>query len=181
MSNRSVYLAKYRLNANQRAHFAIFIPNATSDQANLSQNFRKSSCKGTIIHVVGEPIMSGYALEFKRNYECSSSRDLQALVFLGYVLAAHVCNPANPQYVKESTPRSLLEREAATIPPPPRGQDIRAPIDGVGTDVRENLNVSDAATDPHEKVPGVDNGVSSAARQQGSYQLAGCRNRSTRA
>jgi hypothetical protein len=133
MTHRSVYLAKYRGSPNQRAHFAIFIPNATDDGRDLSREFRSISCKGTIIHVVGEPVMNGYTLEFKRNYECSSSRDLQEMVLLGYVDPTNLYNPPYTKLVKENTPRETLEREAAVVPPPQGGQNVRAPIDGVST------------------------------------------------
>ena len=135
MAYRCVYLAKYRTSASQRAHFAIFIPNATDDGRDLTQGFRSTSCTGTIIHVVGEPLMSGYALEFKRNYECSTSHDLQEMVFLGNVDSTNVYDPSSTKPVRETHPRATLEREATTISPPPRGQNIRAPIDGVS-----NLN-----------------------------------------
>ncbi|KAF4502408.1 hypothetical protein FAGAP_1378 [Fusarium agapanthi] len=35
--------------------------------------------------------------------------------------------------VKEYVPRGIIERQAASVTPPPRGQNIRAPIDGVNT------------------------------------------------
>lgn len=133
MTYRSVYLAKYRGSASQRAHFAIFVPNAADSNKDLSREFRSSSCKGTIIHVVGEPVMNGYALEFKRNYECSTSRDLQEMILLGYVDSATLYNPSYSKFMKENHPRERLEREAAMVPPPPGGQNIRAPIDGVRT------------------------------------------------
>ncbi|KAJ6436487.1 C2H2-type domain-containing protein [Purpureocillium lavendulum] len=133
MTYRSAYLAKYRGSASQRAHFAIFFPNAADDGKDLSREFRSSSCKGTIIHVVGEPVMNGYTLEFKRNYECSTSRDLQEMVPLGYVDPALLYTPPNTKFVKENTARAGLEREAAMVPPPRGGQNIRAPIDGVNS------------------------------------------------
>ncbi|OAA45522.1 hypothetical protein NOR_03311 [Metarhizium rileyi] len=67
------------------------------------------------------------------NYECSTSRDLQELVFLGYVDSTNIYDPSYTKFVKETHPRQTLEREAAMITPPPKGQDIRAPIDGVST------------------------------------------------
>ncbi|KAK3935021.1 hypothetical protein QBC46DRAFT_58986 [Diplogelasinospora grovesii] len=133
MASRSVYLATYRGSASQRAHFAIFIPNAADDSRDLSVDFRSDSTKGTVIHVVGEPVMNGYTLEFKRNYECKDSRDLQKLVRLGTVDAANLYDPPSTKFVKESTPRGTLEREAAKVAPPRGGQNVRAPIDGVTT------------------------------------------------
>lgn len=121
MSERPVYLAKYNGNASRRAHFALFIPYALDETAALSRGFTAKPCKGTIIHVVGEPVMSGFALQFKRNYDCSTIPDLQELVHLGYVQSAHLFKPADADYVEESTPRAVLEREAARVSPPLRG------------------------------------------------------------
>lgn len=75
--------------------------------------------------------MTGYTLEFKRNYDCSSSRNLQALVYLGNVDDANLFVPDDSQLVKESTARAPLDREAQRVPPPRGGQDVRAPLDGV--------------------------------------------------
>ena len=133
MAYRSVYLAKSRGSAKERTHFAIFIPNAADNDKDLSQDFRSSSCKGTIIQVVGEPVMNGFVLEFKRNYDCSTSRALQGMVLLGYVDSTNLYDPPYTEFVKESRSRETLEREAASVPPPPGGQDVRAPIDGVST------------------------------------------------
>lgn len=135
MAYRCVYLAKNRSATTQRAHFALFIPNAAYNGRDLTQGFRLAPCKGTIIHVIGEPVMIGYTLEFKRNYECGTLQDLEEMVFLGNVDSTNVYDPSFPNSVKETHPRATLEREATTISPPPGGQNIRAPIDGVS-----NLN-----------------------------------------
>ncbi|KAM3422417.1 hypothetical protein BST61_g2768 [Cercospora zeina] len=127
MTPRAIYLARYRESTRQRAHFALFVPNEADDRAGLSQNYRDSPCRGTVIHVVGEPIIAG------RNYDCSNSRRLGALVRLGYVDEAHIYASSGTTATKDSTPRAPLEREATLVPPPPRGQNVRAPIDGVNT------------------------------------------------
>lgn len=131
MTNRSVYLAKYRTSSRERAHFAIFIPYAQHDRPDLSQTFKSHDAKGTIVQVIGEPLMSGYILEFKRNYDCSPDPTLKVLKYLGSVEDSHLFEPGSDEFVQESTPRSQLEREAKKIPPPRKGQDVRAPIDGV--------------------------------------------------
>ncbi|WVN90131.1 uncharacterized protein L203_105366 [Cryptococcus depauperatus CBS 7841] len=133
MPCRSIYLAKHRGIASQRAHFALFIPNAADDRKDLSQDFQSTPCSGTVIHVVGEPVMLGYALEFKRNDECSDSRDLREMVFLGHVDSANLYDPPDMMVFKETCARAALEREATMVNPPPRGQNIRALIDGVTT------------------------------------------------
>ncbi|GIZ38822.1 hypothetical protein CKM354_000222300 [Cercospora kikuchii] len=133
MPTRSIYLAKYRTSSRERAHFAVFIPNAQDDRQDLSQTFKSHEAKGTIIQVIGEPLMSGYILEFKRNYECSTDPALEILKYLGSVEGIYLFEPESVELVQESTPRSQLEREAQKIPPPRKGQDVRAPIDGVNT------------------------------------------------
>lgn len=129
MAVSRLYLAKSGP-ASQRSHFAIFIPNP--DIPLSTDELKISDAVGTIINVVGEPLMLGYKLEIKRNYACGVN-DVKKLVFLGQVASEHVFQPMSGVYVDDDTPRGKLEQLAAGIPPPPRGQDIRAPIDGVRT------------------------------------------------
>lgn len=134
MSHRSVYLAKHREHSNQRTHFAIFIPNTstTADDKDQAIDFKTKSCKGTVIQVVGEPLMSGFVHNIKRNFDCQTSHDLKELVFLGTVEAEYVCQPSFDHFMDDDVPQGRLEREATFVSPPPKGQNIRAPIDGVG-------------------------------------------------
>ena len=131
MVRRTVYLAVYSRTARTRAHFAIFIPNQSCNARDLSVETGPDPAIGTIIHVIGEPVMNGYVLEFKRNYDSKGSRELQKLVCLGDVDDTLVANPSTKLFSKDNVPRSALERVAAQVPPPPRGQNVRAPIDGV--------------------------------------------------
>ncbi|KAF7559328.1 hypothetical protein G7046_g4826 [Stylonectria norvegica] len=134
MAQRRVYLAKSRTSTQQRSHFGIFIPNAVHADKDLTNlNFRSSECSGTIIHVVGEPVMAGYALEFKRNYDASRCPELKMLVPLGLVDVGYLYEPVTPEVTREDTPRAVLEREAVRVTPPPRGQNVRAVMDGVNT------------------------------------------------
>ncbi|CAG9989234.1 unnamed protein product [Clonostachys byssicola] len=133
MSDRSMYLAKYRNTNTQRAHFAIFIPDAEYDRAGLSQDYRSSPCKGTKIHVVGEPMLVGFQLEIKHDYECDTSPDLKELVHIGYINSDHVRTPSSSELRQGDNCRGRLEREALKVPPPPNGQNIRAPINGATT------------------------------------------------
>jgi hypothetical protein len=103
---------------------------STYNHLDLPHVFRNVPCRGTVIHVVGTPI-SGYVLEFKRNYECSTSRSLQQVVLLGSVNEEHVYDPPYADFRLDSTPRSTMEREATAVPPPRGNQDVRAPVDGV--------------------------------------------------
>lgn len=127
MSTHRIYLAKSGPTS-QRSHFAIFIPN--DNDSVLDENLEISEAVGTIINVVGEPLMLGYKLEIKRNYNCGTN-DVRKLVFLGRVDSNYLYKSPLASYVEDDIPRARLEECAAKIPPPPRGQDIRAPIDGV--------------------------------------------------
>ncbi|KAG5795043.1 hypothetical protein H9Q69_005886 [Fusarium xylarioides] len=134
MPRRSLYLAKSGGGANQRAHFALFIPNAEFDRDTISEDFQSFKAIGTRIHVIGEPLMSGFAFEVHRNYNTQAYPDLKQLVLLGKVddSMLHEYPEAEPE-IRENTARSLLERVAESVTPPPKGQNIRAPIDGVHT------------------------------------------------
>ncbi|KAF5989024.1 hypothetical protein FBULB1_1179 [Fusarium bulbicola] len=134
MPARSLYLAKSGGGANQRSHFALFIPNAAYDRDTISEDFRFLKAIGTRIHVVGEPLMSGFAFEIHRNYNTQAYADLKQLVFLGKVddSILHSYPETEPE-IRENTSRSFIERVAKSISPPPKGQNIRAPIDGVNT------------------------------------------------
>ncbi|KAF4445619.1 hypothetical protein F53441_10683 [Fusarium austroafricanum] len=133
MSLRSIYLAKSGGGANQRAHFALFIPSAEYDRDTICQDYRLQSTIGTRIHVVGEPLMSGFAFEVHRNCNLQVFPDLKQLVFLAKTDDANIHDSPTAKEIRESTPRSVVERHVGSVPPPPKGQDIRAPIDGVNT------------------------------------------------
>ncbi|KAF5630109.1 calcium-independent phospholipase A2 [Fusarium sp. NRRL 52700] len=134
MPARSVYLAKSGGGANQRSHFALFIPNAKYDRDTVSGDFRSLKAIGTRIHVVGEPLMCGFSFEIHRNYNTQVYSDLKHLVFLGKIDGSVLHNyPETECEIREDTPRSLIERVAESITPPPKGQNIRIPIDGVNT------------------------------------------------
>lgn len=131
MAHRSIYLAKSGGSRSQRTHFGIFISNAECDFITLSQDLKTRPCQGTIIHVIGEPLMMGYQLEIKRNYECNDSEDLKSLIFLGSTDVKNIHEPTSKASIQEDITRSTMEHQAATITPPPKGQSVRAPVDGV--------------------------------------------------
>ncbi|QGJ00614.1 hypothetical protein CEK26_002058 [Fusarium fujikuroi] len=134
MPARSLYLAKSGGGANQRSHFALFIPNAEYDRDTISEDFRSLKAIGIRIHVVGEPLMSGFAFEVHRNYNTQAYPDLKRLVFLGKIDDSILHEYPETEFeIRENKPRSLIERIAASVPPPPKGQNICAPIDGVDT------------------------------------------------
>ncbi|KLO90547.1 Uncharacterized protein LW93_10965 [Fusarium fujikuroi] len=134
MPARSLYLAKSGGGVNQRSHFALFISNAEYDRDTISEDFRSLKAIGTRIHVVGEPLMSGFAFEVHRNYNTQAYPDLKQLVFLGKIDDSILYNYTEIESeIRENTARSLIERLAESVPPPPKGQKIRARIDGVNT------------------------------------------------
>lgn len=55
MATQTLYLLTSRTSSTQRSHFALWIPSTANPK------------KGTSIDVVGTPL-TGYGLEFKRNY-----------------------------------------------------------------------------------------------------------------
>ena len=87
---------------------------------------------GTQIHVVGEPLMAGYMLEMKRHFDVQNDRELRALVRLGSIDSTilHRDDSLDTMF-RDYVPKSAVERLAGSVAPPPRGQDVRAPIDGV--------------------------------------------------
>jgi hypothetical protein len=90
---------------------------------------------GTIIHVVGEPLMAGYALERKRRFDGQNDLELKKLIHLGSIDHANVYTDSSLEsMIRDHVPKSLIERLAASTPPPPRGQNVRAPIDGVSNE-----------------------------------------------
>ncbi|KAF5641449.1 uncharacterized protein FTJAE_4101 [Fusarium tjaetaba] len=132
MPVRSLHLAKSGGGTNQRSHFALFIPEAGYDRDTISEDFRSLKAIGTRIHIVGEPLMSGFVFEVHRNYNTQAYPDLKQLVFLGKIDDSMLHKyPETKSEIRENTSRSLLERVAESVTPPPKGQDIRAPIDGV--------------------------------------------------
>jgi len=122
MPARSLYLAKSGGGTNKRSHFALFIPNAEHDRDTISEDFRSVKAIGTRIHVVGEPLMSGFAFEVHRNYNTQAYSDLKQLVFLGKIDDSITHNyPETESEIRENTARSFLERVAESVTPPPFG------------------------------------------------------------
>jgi hypothetical protein len=160
MPSRRFYLAKYRRSSNQRWHFSIFIPNANYNHVDLSRNPNEVQCKGTIIHVVGEPV-GGYSLQFKRNYECKDSQQLQEMVLLGQVDDSIVFNPTDTRFLTEVSTRARIDKEAAAVLPPSGHQDVRAPVDGVS--IRDELmksSITNKKLGYEEGLPRLGHGVS---------------------
>lgn len=135
MASRPIWLVKCRQSKAQRAHFALFIPNASDAQKN--PNDKAVECRGTIIHVVGAP-MAGYKHEFKHFFDCRASPDVQEVIRLGSV---------DEHYIQDSDVESIdgnalgiLDKEALKIGPPGVSQNFLAPVNDVSP--RRNLSSS---------------------------------------
>ncbi|KAJ4018725.1 hypothetical protein NW752_005853 [Fusarium irregulare] len=134
MPQTSVYLAKFSSGPSKRSHFGIFFPNPDCDRADLSNNFKSQATVGSQIHVVGEPLMTGYMLEMKRHFDVQNDRELRALIRLGTIDGSNLHRDGFlDTMMRDYVPRSTVERLADSVAPPPRGQDVCAPIDGANT------------------------------------------------
>lgn len=132
MAQRPVWLAKSRGSRSQRAHFSIFVPNAAD--AAIDPN-AGSSCKGTVIHVVGAP-MAGYGHEFKRNHDPSTSQDLENMVRIGWVNSEHVADPPTDDASQDDIPVGRMDAEALRVPAPRRNENFMAPVNDVSLEVQ---------------------------------------------
>lgn len=102
----------------------------------MCADYKTTPTVGTIIHVVGEPIMTGFSQEFRRNFDVKGSLTLEKIVFLGDVEESDTYDPSDEIYLMENTPRSVLEKLAMRVTPPSKGQNIREPVDGVSLSLR---------------------------------------------
>lgn len=120
MPPRTIYLITSRNAASQRAHFAIFVPSETNPD------------KGTLIQAVGAP-MTGYILEFKRNY-CPSEDSLErhTLFPIGEVDSSHIVDSTDGTKTSDATPTDDIEVAAAQIPTPGISDNFLAPVNDVG-------------------------------------------------
>ncbi|KAL9114743.1 MAG: hypothetical protein Q9227_001422 [Pyrenula ochraceoflavens] len=117
MSTRTVSLISSRNTPAQRAHFAIFVPSAIPDM-------------GTVIHVVGTP-MTGYQLEFKKNYQPRLSPEPYTIHQIGQVNVQHIGDPTTTTPSIDSTPIGALELAASQISAPRVSQNFLAPVNDI--------------------------------------------------
>lgn len=125
MASRSIWLVKCRQSNAQRAHFALFIPNASDV---LKDPNKAVECRGTIIHVVGAP-MAGYKHEFKHYFDCRASPDVQELIRLGSVDTRYI-QDSDVESIDDSA-LGILDKEALKIRPPGVCQNFLAPVNDV--------------------------------------------------
>ncbi|TQS31687.1 hypothetical protein Golomagni_08025, partial [Golovinomyces magnicellulatus] len=105
MASRTLHLIIYRQAANQRAHFAIFVPSAADPES------------GTKIHVVGAP-MVGYRLEFKRHYFPTRTNQHHEMISIGQIDSSNIVDDTTYISRTDETPTDKLEEAAAQIKPP---------------------------------------------------------------
>ncbi|OOQ84590.1 hypothetical protein PEBR_29637 [Penicillium brasilianum] len=104
---RPIYLAAFK-NYGYPAHWAIFVPNTQAGNV------------GKLIHVIGSST-NGFFLEFKRNYDFSTTRSEYQMIHLADVEERFVARPvANAPKETDTTPRDRLEMAAKIVDPPPR-------------------------------------------------------------
>jgi hypothetical protein len=118
MSSCTLFLVSFRQIARERAHFAIFVPIDDGGE------------RGTLIHVVGTPV-SGFTLQFERNWRPSMTNRHFERVELGAVLVTNISNYADGSRFTDDRPQGRLETEATRVQPPGISQSILAPVDGV--------------------------------------------------
>lgn len=128
MADRPVYLAKFRSSPNQRAHFAIYVPNADHAEKDISSMSTHSL--GTLIHVIGAP-MTGFFHEFKRNYDPTQSAFLQDIVRIASINSEHIRDPENSTLSKDNVAMGRLDFLALQLSAPRISQNFLAPINHV--------------------------------------------------
>lgn len=107
---QQIYLITYPVDCGI-AHWGIFVPDDLS------------SCdQGTIIHVVGSPLL-GFKVNFKRNYNQARSPRYHKLFPLGVVGIERSNDDAgglvdSKRPIIDTIPRNILEQLALTISPP---------------------------------------------------------------
>ncbi|KAF1359465.1 hypothetical protein EJ07DRAFT_166039 [Lizonia empirigonia] len=114
MATRTIFLIIYPGQPGQRAHFGIWVP------------YQESGSTGTVIHVVGAP-MVGFALEFKRAYSPTETKRRLQLVPIGSVDAQNV-HDYSGERGEDITPRGNLELVAAQVQPPRASANFREPV-----------------------------------------------------
>jgi hypothetical protein len=119
-NTRSIYLVAFRETKARRAHFSVFVPSLATSE------------RGTLIHVVGTP-MSGFGLEFKRNYSPAGTKRQHKVTRLGDVPAGNIVDfqPASETVTLDVKPKDELERIAARVAPPGVSKNFLGPVDGV--------------------------------------------------
>lgn len=104
----------YGAQTGRRSHVGLWSP------------YHNGNGRGTVIHVVGAP-MVGFFLEFKRCYDPETTSRKVQLVALGTVAAQLVHDADDGPLRIDTTPMSELEALAATVKPPGVSRNLLAP------------------------------------------------------
>lgn len=86
--------------------------------------------EGTLIQAVGAP-MTGYALEFKRNYSPADGMEKYNVYAIGETDSFHIIDSTPGAKYTDLTPRGDLEIAAAEIPTPGISENFLAPVNDV--------------------------------------------------
>lgn len=133
-TERPVYLLLSRPAPAQRAHFALFVPNA----AYVSVDPVKDDCIGTKIHVVGAP-MVGFAHEFKQNYNSTTPSDfLKEALVLGHDTSEQMPDSEGTKLLVTDKALGQLDAYALQIQPPRASANFLGPVDGVSDHLTSN-------------------------------------------
>ncbi|KAJ5591839.1 uncharacterized protein N7459_002208 [Penicillium hispanicum] len=115
MMPRTISLISSRNAEFQRAHFAIFVP------AQADPNH------GTLIQAIGAP-MTGYVLEFKRNYSPADTTEPYTLIPIGDVDSHHIVDAITQEKRTDCTPVGNIELAASEVPTPGISENFLAPV-----------------------------------------------------
>lgn len=127
MTSRTIYLISSRNAEIQRAHFAIFVPAAAEPE------------QGTLIQVVGAP-MTGYILEFKRNYSpVNDTQEHYSMIQLGDVDTGNIVDSTTDNKSTDFEPKGEIEVAASRVVPPGISENFLAPVNDVSLPVQEVL------------------------------------------
>lgn len=145
MSTRTLHLVAFRQSARQRTHFAIFVPSDAN------------STTGTLIHVVGIP-MTGYTLEFKRNYCPEGSNQPYTTTPIGQVYSNLIVDSVTTVRSADDRPNGNIEVVASQVPPPRISANFLQPVNVVSHlfSPHETWNLLILALDHKSKMSGMD-------------------------
>jgi hypothetical protein len=77
--------------------------------------------------------MTGYMLEFKRNYCPATSLQKHTVTPIGQVYADHIVDSVNDQKSSDDRPNSNIELVAAQVPPPRISANFLQPVNDVSS------------------------------------------------
>lgn len=124
MATQILYLLTSRTSSAQRSHFALWIPSTANPK------------KGTSIEVLGTPL-TGYGLEFKRNYSLDGHTGQGcSIIPIGEVDTVNVAGSTDGSddgapTTTDCVPRGNIERVASQMLPPGVCESVFGPVNDV--------------------------------------------------